>query len=99
MHVSEYVSHWVKSVTGAIFGHDPRPLAFRDTLPDQSPPPRNDVERDTVPDLDSPDSLVPLPSTCLYVRIESEADGSATCGFSVPRSADGATGRSPPWHA
>jgi hypothetical protein len=54
MHVPEYVSHWVKSVAVAIFGHDPRPLAFRDTLPDRDPPSFDDAERDTMPDLGPP---------------------------------------------
>jgi hypothetical protein len=39
MHLPAYLPRWLKSAAEAIFHHvDPRPLAFRDTLPDQSPP-------------------------------------------------------------
>jgi len=42
MQLPAYLPHWLKSIAAAIFHVDLRPLAFRDTLPDQPPPPRED---------------------------------------------------------
>lgn len=45
------VLSWVKKVTGPVLGWDPRPVPFRDTLPDM---PRPLSLRDTLPDHSRP---------------------------------------------
>ncbi len=51
MRFSALVLSWVKKVTGAVLGWDPRPVQFRDTLPDL---PRPLSLRDTLPDHSRP---------------------------------------------
>jgi hypothetical protein len=51
MRLPAYVPQWLKSAAAAIFHVETRPLALRDTLPDQSPPPPVPLPvRDTLPD-------------------------------------------------
>jgi hypothetical protein len=38
MQVPAFIASWFKRVVSPLFGWDPRPLALRDTLPDQSRP-------------------------------------------------------------